>query len=383
MNKSIYIKAHASISALGHEPLAIAENGFNHRAQFSTLDGLPVAKLHPESKIALDQFISKHRHLKQTDLVVQQALFLADILNNKHSFDKNLLINIGSSRGASLSLESQYQNFTENNKLSVYTSPHTTLGFLSTAIGQYLEAKGAHFSHSMTCSTALHSLCNAYAWIQSGLTNAALCGGSEACISPFSLAMFSKLGIYQKQTQLDFPCRPLDKNADKNSMVLGEGAALFYVDDNKEGAIAEIEGLGFSTEQTEHLAGISENGKAYFESMSAACGNQDLSAIDYVFLHAPGTLKGDQAELKAIKTLFGNQQPNLYSTKCLQGHTLGASGALSLDFALQIFKNQTNIDFPYPSVNQNTKFKKPIERILINAAGFGGNSVSVLVKNLL
>ncbi|MGB0427573.1 MAG: beta-ketoacyl synthase, partial [Flavobacteriales bacterium] len=61
----------------------------------------------------------------------------------------------------------------------------------------------------------------------------------------------------------------------------------------------------------------------------------------------------------------------------------GASGALSLDFALQIFKNQTNIDFPYPSVNQNTKFKKPIERILINAAGFGGNSVSVLVKNLL
>jgi len=94
-------------------------------------------------------------------------------------------------------------------------------------------------------------------------------------------------------------------------------------------------------------------------------------------MHAPGTLKGDSAEYKAVQKVFGETLPLLTSNKWKIGHSLGASGLLSLELAVLMLQQQLFIPVPYlPIIQQN----KPLQKILINAVGFGGNAVSILVS---
>ena len=89
----------------------------------------------------------------------------------------------------------------------------------------------------------------------------------------------------------------------------------------------------------------------------------------------PGTIKGDNAELTAIKHVFGENIPALTSNKWKIGHTLGASGGFSIELAILMLQNQTFIPIPF----MDAKSPKTINKILINAIGFGGNAVSILV----
>jgi 3-oxoacyl-(acyl-carrier-protein) synthase len=94
-------------------------------------------------------------------------------------------------------------------------------------------------------------------------------------------------------------------------------------------------------------------------------------------MHAPGTVKGDLSEFKAIEKVFCNKIPFLTTNKWKAGHTFGASGMLSLEFAILMLKHQEFIGVPF--VSYLTKPKK-IQKVLVNAVGFGGNAVSVLLS---
>ncbi|MGB5359757.1 MAG: beta-ketoacyl synthase, partial [Eudoraea sp.] len=59
------------------------------------------------------------------------------------------------------------------------------------------------------------------------------------------------------------------------------------------------------------------------------------------------------------------------------GHTFGASGILSLELAVLMLQHQRFIGVPFMKFNPPQK----INRVLINAVGFGGNAVSILLKN--
>jgi 3-oxoacyl-(acyl-carrier-protein) synthase len=95
-------------------------------------------------------------------------------------------------------------------------------------------------------------------------------------------------------------------------------------------------------------------------------------------MHAPGTLKGDTSEYKAIQQLFGDNLPMLSTNKWKIGHTFGASGMLSLELALLMMQNNTFVGIPYV-IEPNPR--KNIRKVLINAVGFGGNAVSILVSS--
>jgi len=94
-------------------------------------------------------------------------------------------------------------------------------------------------------------------------------------------------------------------------------------------------------------------------------------------MHAPGTIKGDTSEMEAIKAIFGEELPSINTNKWKIGHTFGASGLLSLELAVQMLQEQTFIGVPY--LKESTG-PKPLTNILINAVGFGGNAVSILVS---
>ena len=111
--------------------------------------------------------------------------------------------------------------------------------------------------------------------------------------------------------------------------------------------------------------------------MKMALGDLHPKDVDVIVMHAPGTIKGDLSEYKAIKAIFKNDLPALTSNKWKIGHTFGASGTLSLELAILMLQYQKFIDVPYL---ETQKQPKAINNVLVNAVGFGGNAVSILLS---
>lgn len=286
-------------------------------------------------------------------------------------------INIGSSRGATGLFEEYHQSFLEKKKAQTLASPSTTLGNISSWVAQDLQSSGPEVSHSVTCSTALHGVLNGVAWLNSGMADKFMAGGSEAALTPFTIAQVHAMKISARE-DLDYPCQALNLEKDKNSMVLGEGAAVICMEAGvKKNAIAIINGVGYATEKLKHSVSISANGSAFQKSMKMAIGNLSLNEIDAIVMHAPGTIKGDLSEIKAIQAIFGDEIPAVTSNKWKIGHTFGASGTLSLELAVFMLEHQEFVPVPFSSVS---KAPQRFKNILVNAVGFGGNAVSVLVS---
>ena len=313
--------------------------------------------------------------------------------------DDNFGINIGSSRGATGLFEKYHEDFLQNNIAHTLSSPTTTLGNISSWIAHDLQTKGPEISHSITCSTALHALLNGVAWLQSGLTNKFLVGGSEAPLTPFTIAQMKALKVYaslnhnthlvrsrEVKEGLDYarpdssivnPCQALNLNKTQNTMVLGEGAAVACLETGTpKQSLAKITGIGYGTELLQHNASLSTNADCFQRSMTMALEQTNPDDVDILVTHTPGTIKGDLAEHNAIKTIFCNKTPALTTNKSKVGHSLGASGLLSLEMAILMLNHQIFIDIPY----LEQPAPKQISKILVNAVGFGGNAVSVLLS---
>lgn len=285
-------------------------------------------------------------------------------------------INIGSSRGATQLFEQFHHEFITTGKTATLSSPTTTLGNLSSWVAHDLKSAGPEISHSITCSTALHAILNAVAWLEAGMADRFIAGGSEAPLTPFTLAQMQALKIYSRETE-GYPCKAMDLDKLRNTMVLGEGAGVVALERNAENALAYITGLGYATDELEHNISISDEAVCFQKSMTMAMGDLPLSAIDAIVMHAPGTIKGDLSEYKAIQKVFGDNLPLLTTNKWKIGHTFGSSGILSLELAVLMLQEQTFFGTPFGS---SIPLPKPMKNILVNAVGFGGNAVSLLIS---
>lgn len=293
--------------------------------------------------------------------------------------DGDFGINIGSSRGATQLFENYYAAFTKRNITPTQTSPSTTLGNISSWVAQDLASNGPSISHSITCSTSLHAVLNGVAWLQSGMAKRFLVGGTEAALTPFTIAQMKAMKLTpQEETSSPYPSQALNLFKKKNTMALGEGASMACLETGKtDNAKAYITGIGYATEKLDHAVSLSPDGICFQESMKMALGKTALSDVDAIAMHAPGTIKGDISEMEAIKTVFGENIPLLSTNKWKIGHTFGASGLLSLELAIQMLQKQTFIGVPY--LKEPTG-PKALNNILINAVGFGGNAVSILIS---
>lgn len=291
----------------------------------------------------------------------------------------NFGINMGSSRGATALFEKYYEEFIKEGVSTTLASPTTTLGNISSWIAHDLQSKGPEVSHSITCSTALHSILNGVAWLRGGMAEKFLVGGSEAPLTPFTIAQIKALKIYSRENT-DYPCRALDLNKKFNSMVLGEGASVVCLEKGTpKNALAEIEGIGYATEILEHNISISADAVCFQRSMKMALGAINPDDVDVIVMHAPGTIKGDSSEVNAIEKIFCNKKPFCTTNKWKIGHTFGASGMLSLELGVLMLQHQKAINVPFI---KNDKHPDKISRVMINAVGFGGNAVSILLKNI-
>ncbi len=401
MKEKIAITAIASISPLGNtfgevwekyqnDAHCFKEQAFNGKMDL-------VACLPEHLKHLINILRASDTKYKKLDDSVLYAIYSARNAVGMAGWKStdNFGINIGSSRGATSLFERHHEEFLQNNKAATLASPNTTLGNISSWVAHDLQTQGPEISHSITCSTALHAVLNGIAWLQSGMADKFLVGGSEAPLTPFTIAQMQALKIYAKngaeqkssknietkntavELSQSYPCRALDLNKTENTMILGEGAAMACLEKgNVPNALAMIIGVGYATELLEHNVSISTDALCFQRSMTMALGTITPADVDVIVMHAPGTIKGDETEYRAIKKVFNNKTPFLTTNKWKVGHTFGASGMLNLEMAVLMLQHQKTIAVPFIKAQHPPK---NIKKVLVNAVGFGGNAVSVLL----
>lgn len=393
LSHTISITAIASISPLGNDQKTIWKKYQNPNHCFTKhfLDHKKtlVAKLDENSNEVIEALKKSDIKYKSLDKSVLYAIEASRTAIQNAGWTPNDIfgINIGSSRGATDLFEKHFQEYLETGKAQTLASPTTTLGNISSWVAHDLQSAGPEISHSITCSTALHALLNGVAWLRAGMIDKFLVGGSEAPLTDFTIAQMRALKIYANVDELNpesidaYPNRAADFEKKQNTLILGEGCAVCCLEiGHKENALAFVSGIGYATELLEHNISISAEATCFQKSMKMALQNTDLSEVDAIVMHAPGTKAGDLTEYKAIQKVFGSALPMLTTNKWKIGHTFGASGMLSIEMAVLMMQHQKFIGVPFLSAPVGVRNpEREIKKVLVNSVGFGGNAVSILL----
>lgn len=373
----LYINAWQSISALGSTVQEITESYRDRKSYLQpNAAGHISSFLSEDLETAVRAIQTSDKRFSKLDRSVLLGMYCAQKIKEIIALD-NPMVNIGSSRGATHIWEQQHAHFLSENECKTDASPSTTLGNISSWVGQIIGGDGAHFSHSITCSSAHHAILNAAAWLQSGMSTQAVVGGSEAPLSNFGIGQMKALGIYAKASQDDFPVKAFALDKKEGAMALGEAACLFALSTSPQNALIKISGLGWGTERIKHGSSITSDAQAMQKAMRMAT-NELKTVPDAIVTHSPGTYKGDKAENEAIEALFGAGMP-CTNNKWKIGHSFGASAAMSIEMAMLMLINQEYYPMPYVD---NACVPKKIGKVLINSVGFGGNAVSILMEKV-
>ncbi|MGO4919347.1 beta-ketoacyl synthase N-terminal-like domain-containing protein [Maribacter spongiicola] len=394
MKEKISITAIASMSPLGstlEETWQAYQNNEHYFLLVEANEGTSwVAPLSSSARLKVDELRASDSKYKKLDDSVLFAMVASRNAVKQSGWENTAEfgINLGSSRGATKLFEQYHKEYLETGISSTLSSPTTTLGNISSWVSHDLGATGPEISHSITCSTGLHSVLNGVAWLNSGMANKFLVGASEAPLTNFTIAQMKALKIYAKAPQSyedsvtersrSYPCQALNLKKEYNTMILGEAASVACLEIGVvKNALAIIDGVGYATEILKHNTSISANAVCFQKSMKMALGDLDVAEIDAIVMHAPGTIKGDSSEYNAIQEVFGDYIPQLTSNKWKIGHTFATSGMLNLELAVLMLQHNKMISVPFIVAKPNSR---NIKKVLVNAVGFGGNAVSILVS---
>lgn len=315
------------------------------------------------------------------------------------STDIPLGICLGSSRGATESLETAITRFDDGETLTPLVSPTTTAGGIASEVARWLAKDfscdfSLAVSLSATCTSSALAIVTAWGWLQGGLVNRVLAGGAEAPLTPFTLAMMGAMRIYgaapRDLPEQNLPCTPLHSDG-KNSFVLGEGSAVFALERYDASSVGAsrtpaVLGVGVGFEVAQTRTGVTPAGDNFFTAMVRA--HKTSGFPDLIIMHAPGTAKGDVAEFNAIKRFvseYGADKPVpwLCTLKFMTGHTFGAAAGLGINYALHLLGGNSIIAAPYPDLlhewNQQRDPTRPLKRIFVNSGGFGGVAATVVI----
>ena len=271
--------------------------------------------------------------------------------------------------------------------------PDITAGHLSIKYG----FMGPNYCTVSACASSAHAIGMAYMHLAMGDADAFVVGGTEAVITPMSMAGFCSMKALS--TRNDDPAhasRPFDK--DRDGFIMGEGAGIVVLETlehaKARGAkiYGEISGYGF-TGDAYHITAPRADGLGQANAMKRAIEKARLNPEDigYVNAHGTSTPHNDRIETGSIKTALGEHASNVAvsSNKSMIGHLLGAAGGVELVSTVLTLKNGI---IP-PTINfvdggpdcdldyvPNTARESSVKAALSNSFGFGGHNASICVQ---
>ena len=261
---------------------------------------------------------------------------------------------------------------------------------VSACVATPFKIKGVNYSMASACATSAHCIGHALELIQLGKQDIILAGGSEdmhwSMAGPFD-AMGALTSKYNDNPAV--ASRAYD--AERDGFAPGLGAGTVVVEELEHalarGAniICEITGYGATSDGADM---VSPSGEGAERSMKMAMETAS-GPIDYINAHGTSTPVGDIAELGAIRNTFGDNCPDISSTKSLSGHSLGAAGVHEAIYCMLMMEAgfvtaSAHIDkldehaegLP---ILLETK-EKQLDRVMSNSFGFGGTNATLVME---
>jgi 3-oxoacyl-[acyl-carrier-protein] synthase II len=258
-------------------------------------------------------------------------------------------------------------------------------------------AKGPNVCTVTACAAGSNAIGDAFRLVQRGYAQAMICGGTEAAVTPLSLAGFS--ACRAMSTRNDDPLhasRPFDR--DRDGFVMGEGAGILVLEELEHalsrGAKIYAEVVGYAmTCDAYHMTNIAPGGEGAARAMSLCLKDAGLAPeqVSYINAHGTSTPVNDPNETAAIKTVLGQHAYNvaISSTKSMTGHLLGGSGGIEgvaavMSVAHDKLPPTINLQNPDPDCDldyvPNHSRSQTVEVALSNSFGFGGHNVTLAFK---
>ncbi|HEX2163078.1 MAG TPA: beta-ketoacyl-ACP synthase II [Thermoanaerobaculia bacterium] len=306
---------------------------------------------------------------------------------------------IGSGIGGLPLIEAMHDILRERgpSRVSPFFIPGLIVNMAAGQVSIRYGARGPSSAVCTACTTGLHAVGDAFRLIQHGEADAMIAGGSEAVITPLSVAGFSAMrALSERNDDPQGASRPWDK--DRDGFVIGEGAGIVVLEElesaRRRGATvyAEVVGYGMSSD-AHHMSAPHPEGDGAARVMERALADAGLPAesVGYVNAHGTSTPLGDLAEVKAMHRVFGPHAKKLAvsSTKSMTGHLLGAAGGLEsgiLALALHHQKLPPTINLDEPGEGCDLDFVPNVARdvdlevALTNSFGFGGTNGALIMR---
>ena len=219
---------------------------------------------------------------------------------------------------------------------------------------------GPNYTTTSACASSSHAMGDALNLIRLGKADIILTGGAEAPVSVPSIGGFDA-------------SKALSTNNDEYATA---SRPLMSAD-------------------AYHITAPLPDGSGAVKVMRLALEDAGLRPedVDYINVHGTSTPLGDVAELKAVKSLFGEYAYNLNisSTKSMHGHLLGAAGAVEALACIHAIRDSIvppTINFRYedPDIDYNLNLtlnkaqKRTVKVALNNTFGFGGHNSCLVFK---
>ena len=279
--------------------------------------------------------------------------------------------------------------------------PLTVVMAMNTAAGSNVAVRhglrGPFANFATACSSSAMALGEAMHTIQAGRADAMVAGGSEALLTPGTLAAWQALRTLAPADTADpaASCKPFDRR--RSGLVLGEGAAAFVLEDyerareRKAPILALLSGYGNSCDAV-HMSRPDRDGQVRAMREALAESQLPAQAIGYINAHGTATSVGDVVEAEAINAVFGDAASRVpvSSTKSLHGHLLGGAGALEFAAALlpllrgylppTAFLEQPDPACKLRHVPMRAERVDPPRAVMSNSFAFGGSNVVLIAE---
>ena len=282
-------------------------------------------------------------------------------------------------------------------RISPFVIPNTMANAPACQVSIHTGARGPLIASTSACASGNQALLEAMHILRRGEAEAIIAGATEAAIIPLAVAGFANAGaLSHRNDEPTRASRPFDRERD--GFVLGEGAAVMILEteeharQRKARIYAQVAG-GALTSDAYHITAPDPAGDGARRAMANSLRAAGLKPeeIEVVFAHGTSTSLNDATETRAIKAVFGAHAARLAvsATKSMIGHLVGAAGAVSALAAVLAIRDgivppTINLENPDPACDldyvPNAARRMPVNAAMINAFGFGGQNVVVVLR---